>query len=382
MVSLIPESLCCGGEFCCNLLCGFCMRICETSRSQHFRMAFLSLYILGCLFGLLFLFYGGTLMDPFRLFIGTAHPDCGSNGACLGIQTNYRLSLSYLVFHLVMIVGSATSKRLSQILNGTTQTEGCWLLKVICIGAFFVIALMIPNDFFDFYRELSRVASSVYLMLQLVIVIDFAYAWSNNWVERLEHDPDSDQWMFWMFFFSGAMWIGALTTTVLNYYWFSTTSGCPINVAIITVSLVLGIVFTLYSLSAMVESGSLLTSSAVNLYCVFLCWDALVSEPDSGCNDWTDTKSTVMVVVITLGVTVCVVLYVMFQKKRRMPRTPILEKIANLILAKEEDDDTEAERNRSLVYFHLFMALLSLYMGMMLTNWGGAMIIGSGGLEK
>jgi len=46
------------------------MRVCSTSNSQHFRIAFLFLYVMGVMFGLLFLFYGGKVMDPFKYFIG------------------------------------------------------------------------------------------------------------------------------------------------------------------------------------------------------------------------------------------------------------------------------------------------------------------------
>lgn len=178
------------------------------------------------------------------------------------------------------------------------------------------------------------------------------------------------------------MWIGGLTTTVLNYFWFSTTSGCPLNVGLITVTLVLGILYTMYSISAWVEAGSLLTSSMVNIYCVYLCWYALVSEPEEECNDWTSRSSTIVIVTFSVIPTLITILYLMFQKKNRTNQLPILEKIAGKVLANESDDDNETTRDRSLAYFHVFMALLAVYMGMMLTNWGGAKIIGSKGLNK
>jgi hypothetical protein len=138
----------------------------------------------------------------------------------------------------------------------------------------------------------------------------------------------------------------------------------------------------MYSISAWVDAGSLLTSSTINLYCVFLCWYALVSEPETECNDWTSRRSTIMIEIFSIVVTLITILYLMFQKKGRNSQRPILEKIAAKVLANEGDDDSEETRDRSLAYFHVFMSLLSLYMGMMLTNWGGAMVIGSAALEK
>ena len=70
MSSLLAETVCLNGEMCCGCLCGVCMRVCSTSKSQHFRIGFLFLYILGVMCGLMFLFYGGKVIDPFKYFIG------------------------------------------------------------------------------------------------------------------------------------------------------------------------------------------------------------------------------------------------------------------------------------------------------------------------
>lgn len=335
-------------------------------------MGFLALYVLGCGLGLLFLFYGSTVMDSFRIFIGKKKADCKDHGACLGVQSNYRLSFAFVIFHIAMLVCSLVTGAFSEMIN-----EGCWLLKALCLAALFILCLMIPNEFFNVYREVSRVGSCLYLIAQVVILVDFAYSWNSKWVENYEQS-NSSFWMFWLFFFSGAMWIVALTVTVLNYFWFSTTDSCGMNIALITLTLVIGILFTVLSISGWVE-GSLLTSSAVNLYCVYLCWLALASEPDDLCNDWRDDKSTAIIVAFSVAVTFIVVAYVAFQTKDKVAGTEQqpAQAVTGQVLAKEDESgQTEEERDRGLVYFHALMILLSLYMAMMLTNWGAAKVTG------
>lgn len=289
------------------------------------------------------------------------------------MQTNYRLSLAFVLFHVVMLLCSLVTGVFSEMVN-----EGCWALKFMCLVALFIVCLMIPNDFFSVYREISRVASCLYLIAQIIILIDFAYVWNAKWVENYE-ESQSGFWMFWLFFFSGLMWVIALTVTVLNYFWFSSTSSCGMNIALITLTLVIGILFTVLSISGWVE-GSLLTSSAVNLYCVYLCWLALASEPDTSCNVWTDDKSTAIIVAFSVAVTFIVVAYLAFQTKDKSGAATAeqpVQAVAGQVLAKEDETgQTEEERDRGLVYFHALMILLAHYMGMMLTNWGAAKVTG------
>jgi hypothetical protein len=129
-------------------------------------------------------------------------------------------------------------------------------MKFIVLSCFFFATFFIDNSFFDVYREFARYASVIYLIVQVIVIIDFSYAWNDAWVENYENSGGSNFWMFWLFFFSGTMWVVALTTSVLNYYWFSEADGgCPVNIFLVTQTLAIGVIYTLLSVSNYVDHG-------------------------------------------------------------------------------------------------------------------------------
>lgn len=183
--------------------------------------------------------------------------DCSGDdkSVCLGVQTVYRVSFSMLIFHIFMLVISLSGE-VGKIANGKDNTEGCWTMKFLILSGFFISTFFIDNSFFDVYREFSRYASVFYLIIQIIILIDFSYAWNYSWVENYENSGGSNFWMFWLFFFSGLMWVIALTTSVLSYYWYSEADGgCPLNIFLVTQTLAVGVIFTLISVSNIVENG-------------------------------------------------------------------------------------------------------------------------------
>jgi hypothetical protein len=56
------------------------------------------------------------------------------------------------------------------------------------------------------------------------------------------------------FFFSGLFWAVSLVTIVMCYLWF-TGPGCDTEIALITLTLVFGIGFTVLSMTSFVEHG-------------------------------------------------------------------------------------------------------------------------------
>jgi len=53
--------------------------------------------------------------------------------------------------------------------------QGCWLMKGLIITVLFIITFFIDNAFFDVYREISRYVSVAFLVMQIIVIIDFAY---------------------------------------------------------------------------------------------------------------------------------------------------------------------------------------------------------------
>ena len=127
-------------------------------------------------------------------------------------------------------------------------------MKYAVLSTVFVATFFIPNSFFvafmqDVYADIARFISAAFLVCQIILIIDFAYAWNEAWLGNYEEAQGF--WGFCLFFFSGLMWVAALILTVMNYYWFSTNSSCSVNITLITLTLVSS---ELQSLSELVKA--------------------------------------------------------------------------------------------------------------------------------
>lgn len=149
--------------------------------------------------------------------------------------------------------------------------DNCWMFKIFMLAGIFTCTLYISNIFFDFYLEFARFMSLLYMFLQSVVLIDFLYYWNTAWVAKMRISHQFSYWIFLLFLVSALMWIFSIIFLICLYTWFT----CAINIALITQTLVIGLVYTV--LSIVVRHGSLLICSAVILWNTYLCWAALTS---------------------------------------------------------------------------------------------------------
>jgi hypothetical protein len=136
-------------------------------------------------------------------------------------------------------------------------------------------------------------------VLQQIILLDFAYNWNSNWVKNSE-ESNNNSWLIGLLVVSGILFAGSFSVIGILYWQFS---GCPENEAIISITLILSIAVTVFQLFTPGE-GSLLTSGIMTAYATFLCYSAVVLNPNTDCNPTLasgyQTITEVIGVVITL----------------------------------------------------------------------------------
>lgn len=87
-------------------------------------------------------------------------------------------------------------------------------------------------------------------------------------------------------------YLGGLTAVGFLYHGYAPRASCSLNIAWITVTLVLAAVYTSISVSPWRSpNAGLLTSGAVFLYSVYLVWAALTSEPANACSGSPSAKA-------------------------------------------------------------------------------------------
>merc|ERR1711937_312141 len=127
----------------------------------------------------------------------------------------------------------------------------------------------------------ARFGSGLFLIIQMMILLDFTHAWNDSWVSK-EHYG----WVAGLLTLTSACYGLCVAGVVMMYKFFDPEGEtCKTNVTLITVTLLMFVAFSVISLLPQVEHGSLFPSAIIALYTVFLCFSALSSQPaDYQCN--------------------------------------------------------------------------------------------------
>jgi len=201
----------------------------------------------------------------------------GPYGQCAGNAGVYRPTF----FSFLFFVFAAVASYLRPALNREVWPAKYAVYLLLVVGSVFM-----GNHpwFLGIYLHLSRLGAMVFIVVQQVILIDLAYNWNDAWVgkadsaDRLEWGSGA-KWLRATIAVCAAFYILAFTGIGLLYHFFS---GCGGNTAIITMTLLGIIAVTLLQLSGF--EGSLLTSSVISLYVVYLGYSAVSKNPHGACN--------------------------------------------------------------------------------------------------
>lgn len=320
---------------------------------------------------------------------------------CEGDVAVLRMSMASATFFLLMAGASAGA----QGFNGNHWTAKAVLYVVIVLGYFFC-----PNNVFDNngYAWVARIGSMFFLILQCVILIDFAYGWNEAWVNNADEADAAgaeggQKWLGALLFASGILYIASFTGIVLLFQYFR---GCSDNEFIISLTLIFGIVLTFVQLRG--EEGSLLTSAIVIAYSVWLAYSSVSNNDNDACNPMLNKDQSPLNITFGMLVVTASVAWVCYSTSNSLPgvfqdgagtegrkeKTRTSEK--NDVYKAMEDGDgstdnigkeekkssaeiadspntggASAEDDGSGIQwkFNLIMVFASFYFGMILTNW-------------
>jgi len=190
-----------------------------------------------------------------------------------------------------------------------------WAPKTIVLLILIIVSFLLPNDVFAGYNWIALVGAAIFIIVQIIVLIDFACDWAGSWVAKMEQNGDeyADDWdceascnnryFLALMGSSIGMFTLALVTVILLYVFFTreyVPDGCSagsLNAFFITVQLIMSLTCAICSILPVVKDripdSGLLQSSFIAIYTAYLVASALLSEPKSwkeGCNRYyTDT---------------------------------------------------------------------------------------------
>jgi|EP00945_MAST-04E_sp_MAST-4E-sp1_P003521 serine incorporator 1/3 len=434
--SAASSAACCAGAMVCQAMTAFCKCASPapaTKASGKFsKVIYLFMILFSCVFALVMQNYGAPQIKMSYWTVGCS--TVTDVAACKGDGAVYRISMGTFLWFAGLMLGT--------LVVNEKMHNGYWGPKILIYLIFVGGSFFIKNDVFGAgnaggaiagnsgYALFARIASSFFLIFQIVAFIDFAYKWNNSWVGKsndLEEEEDG----------KGRKWLGAILAACAGMYivffiWiiylfanYSNTDGPELMFICVTAIGV--VVITGMQLSIAETDGSLLTSAVVSLYSVYLCWSAVsgANRTDSKSNPasvwlgfavaafsltWTCYSASVSATTITSGPTAAEEEATEDLEEMRVPLAKQgashFSKYGKAEGEEKEggsspnmDEDVEMQRKLSYGtqervkerelepikerywFFHAAMGAGSIYMAMLLTDWGtgGNKTIGGGG---
>lgn len=396
------------------MACTCCTSIVNVTMSQAARLGHLIVFVLVFVLALIlgrhyqeyivedsvYTYY--TVDVSTSLNIASMYKGCNEDYyvECVFRQMMYRASFALCLFFAGMLILSACSDYVNRSM---------WTLKLIVSIGLFVAFWWGDNSFFSAWAEICRYISFAWLLIQALLILDIGFDIHDI---ILPVAADSNDWA------SGIAKVGYLVLTLLFFalsitgyaFLFSEYYDCDSGKAFVVITIVFTCLETLISMLNIVNRG-ILTPSFMMAYAVFMCWYALLSNPNESCNPSADINngeakntSVFFVAIISLVVLLFCVINGTTMMQIFMPNGEgVLSYGAgsNSSPTRRKDDDLdgvisgEPTANRSSqdpipqnqpqyttsqppnasggprerMFFHALMMIASCYGGMILTSW-------------
>ncbi|KAM9807003.1 serine incorporator 2 [Syngnathus typhle] len=390
----------CGSAPC--LLCGCCP---SSNNSTVTRLVFSFFLLLGTFVSAIMIFPGmETQLRKIPGFCqgGSTIPGFENQFDCdviVGYKSVYRICFAmtcfFFLFFIIMIrVRSSKDPRAS-------LQNGFWFFKFlilvgIMVGAFFITDPVFHTVWYYF----GLLGSLLFIIIQLILLIDFAHSWNKAWVGNAENN-DNKCWYAGLLSFTFLFYALAFTAIVLFYHYYTRSDDCTEHKVIISLNLIFCVIVSIVSILPKVQEAQpysgLLQASLISLYTMYVTWSALTNNPNRKCNpsllslvsnvsspspssepppgqlQWWDAQSVVGLLIFFL----CTI----YASMRSSTNTQV-----NKLLQTEEGggeagenlgqdgvrravDNEEDGVTYNYSAFHFHLALASLYIMMTLTNW-------------
>ncbi|KAI8617249.1 serine incorporator/TMS membrane protein [Chytriomyces sp. MP71] len=221
-------------------------------------------------------------------------------GSCYGTLSVYRICMANSTLHAIL---AAALYNVSSSRDWRANIQnGFWALKTALWAGLIVLCFFIPNSVVvGWAMVFASIGAFLFIIVQIVLLIDFAYTISEILLEWWEATEDR-KFLIVLITLTFASFLASVITTGFLYAWFGPPS-CRLNQFFITFNLVLCVLVTLLSIAPAVQESNpksgIAQASMVVLYATYLMATSVSSEPDvllddglTRCNPLVDSEGT------------------------------------------------------------------------------------------
>jgi hypothetical protein len=152
------------------------------------------------------------------------------------------------------------------------------------------LSFLVPNGFFTSFwaTYVSLPGSALFILIGLVLLVDFAHSWSETCLERWEQ-TDAPLWKWILIGSTLGLYALTIALTVVQYVFFG-GKGCGLNTALITINWLVSLALSILSIAPAVQESNprsgLAQSGMVVAYTSYLIASAIANHDDTAgrCN--------------------------------------------------------------------------------------------------
>ncbi|KAJ2156885.1 Membrane protein tms1 [Coemansia sp. RSA 552] len=271
------QFLSCLASLGCSCCCSACRAI-KVSGSIGTRLSYAGMFLLNSSIAYAMTTSWGIDLVK-RISWGFISLKC-PEGVCYGTLAVHRMCFSLSLWHVILgllTLGVADSKHPRAVMQ-----NGVWVLKFFGWLVLAVVSFVIPSGFFQFYSKyVAMVGAAVFLLVQLVLLVDFAYNLAEGCIERWE---ETEQPLWRNLLISGTVgtYLAFATMTIANYVFFA-KEGCGRNQFFITANMFMCILVSVIAVHPRVQEANVKSGLAqagmVTAYASYLVTSALAGSP-------------------------------------------------------------------------------------------------------
>ncbi|NWZ17846.1 SERC2 protein, partial [Agelaius phoeniceus] len=237
----------CGSAPC--LLCGCCP---SAKNSTISRLLFTFFLFLGTLVSIIMIIPG--VEKELHKLPGF----CEGSGSVLGVQTKvdcssflghkavYRMGFAMAAFFCLFAV-LMVCVRSSKDPRAALQ-NGFWFFKFLILVGITVGAFYIPDGAFtSVWFYFGVVGSFLFILIQLVLLIDLAHSWSQRWLHNAEQGS-AKGWYAALCTVTFIFYAASIAAIVLLYIYYTKPEGCTEGKAFISINLILCLIVSVVSI--------------------------------------------------------------------------------------------------------------------------------------
>lgn len=199
----------------------------------------------------------------------------------LGYMAVYRICFGlacFFTFMAIIMIGVKSSRD-----PRASIQNGFWGLKFLMAFGAAIGAIFIKSDNFEeAMMWIGLIGGLIFILVQCVIIIDFAYTWAETWFRNYEENESRGS-LCALISATFLQYCLAIAGVVMLFIYFTKSDDCSLNKFFISINLILGIIVSIISVLPIVQekrpNSGLLQSAVITLYTIYLTWSAVANNP-------------------------------------------------------------------------------------------------------